>query len=84
MALYTYCYGSLLTPTVGQVDAKTKAQAVKALKAQFAPTCKLKWFLPRLTVTKVKVPKVERFDCAVCGEVLPRTDFVQHVRGQHG
>jgi len=84
MAQYKYTYHNLLEFTDGTLEAKSKADALKQLRQQISPMCKPKVFATKVRVERVKVVKSIGFNCAVCTTVVPRSEFVSHVRGQHG
>ena len=83
MAQYKCTYQNLLENVTVDVEATTKADALKQLRQRIAPMCKPKVFAQKVTVERVKVVKSVGFNCAVCSTVVPRKEFVSHVREQH-
>ena len=82
MAQYKCTYHNPMF-TMTYVEAPTKADALKQLRQHVAPMCKPRIFAKRITVERVKVVKSVGFNCAVCMTVVPRKEFVSHVRQQH-
>ena len=82
MASYKCTYHNPML-TTAYLDAKTKAEALSQLRQHVAPMCKKSVFAKRVQIERVKVVKSVGFNCAVCRTVVPRKEFVSHVRTQH-
>lgn len=83
MALYRLTYTHLLTTCVEDGDYPTKAKAMRAWRDKLCPTCKMKVFSERVTLVKVKVPKVQLVTCPIDQLRFSRQEFVKHVREVH-